>query len=533
MSPPSSRTWSKRFAPTLMSRRRGCCVQGSSKTTRPITHSWCRHSKPDGLPASDSTFRPNTSGQRSVVGFRTAPLSDLLPLVLPHGRERRFRISRRSARAASRRQTRGRALDGHAEPGYEVEGMSGPLRVMGLEGALKSTETESSPAQWPPAGTDFNNPPAGSAGRFLNELEEKVNLQFNLQQPETSNNPHPDPIVSPPLYGRWYAMAEKLDVQQGTGWVNELNRDPRLRTPAGAGTQVIQKEQEKFMQQAWAQLGDLLQTNQKIRQFQLGWMSSFVAIARTCCRSRPTSSSRSRRPCRREFWGARPRSQQQVKESRLPRAAIDPGFSQNRPAERRDHAQGRAARHCTTAARAEPVERRARSRPPQAPPSRRVRSRLTTQRNRSSRRTLPEWLAALLRKASLPVILAGAGALAIVLRLLKGTLGLALGVVAIATLLPVLKSLIARFRAAEALRESFQQKSFKPARRRSHRAASELRADGFPAGDACRHEWRRTRQRRSRQFQSRTEGRVQRLRPVATAACRYRHRSRWTTPSRN
>ena len=30
-------------------------------------------------------------------------------------------------------------------PGYEVEGMSGPLRVMGLEGALKSTEMEPSP----------------------------------------------------------------------------------------------------------------------------------------------------------------------------------------------------------------------------------------------------------------------------------------------------------------------------------------------------------------------------------------------------
>ena len=86
-------------------------------------------------------------------------------------------------------------------------------------------------------------------------------------------------------------MAERLDVQQGAGWVNELNRDPRLRTPAGAGTQVIQKEQEKFMQQAWAQLGDLLQANQKIRQLQLAvdeqrsWR-----IARTCCRSRPISS---------------------------------------------------------------------------------------------------------------------------------------------------------------------------------------------------------------------------------------------------
>ena len=86
---------------------------------------------------------------------------------------------------------------------------------------------------------------------------------------------------------RW---PKRSTCKQGTGWVNELNRDPRLRTPAGAGTQVIQKEQEKFMQQAWAQLGELLQTNQKIRQLQLAWMSTFVTLSQdTCCRSRPTS----------------------------------------------------------------------------------------------------------------------------------------------------------------------------------------------------------------------------------------------------
>ena len=135
-------------------------------------------------------------------------------------------------------------------PGYEVDGMSGAFAVMGLEGALRSPETESSPPQWPPENTDFENPPAGSAGRFLNQLEEKVNLQFAIQQEESSDNPHPDPIISPPLYGKWYAKAEKLEVRNGTGWVNELNRDPRYRTPAGVGAQVIQKGQEKFLQNA-------------------------------------------------------------------------------------------------------------------------------------------------------------------------------------------------------------------------------------------------------------------------------------------
>src|SRR5215813_6114285 len=156
-------------------------------------------------------------------------------------------------------------------PNFEVLGMSPPLDVVGLEGALKSLEMEPFPQQWPPENTEFVNPPEGSAGRFLSELEQKVNMQFLLQQEETDT----DPLISPPLYGRWYAKAEKLDVRQG-GWVNQLNSDPRNRTAAGVGTQAIQKDQERLMQQAWSQLGDLLRANQKIRQLQLGMMSCYI-----------------------------------------------------------------------------------------------------------------------------------------------------------------------------------------------------------------------------------------------------------------
>jgi hypothetical protein len=212
------------------------------------------------------------------------------------------------------------------EPGYKVGGMSGPLRVMGLEGALKSPEMESFPPQWPPADTDFENPPPGSAGSFLNDLEQKVNLQFNLQQEESAGNPHPDPIVSPPLYGKWYAMAERLDAQGGTGWVDELNRDPRTRTSAGAGTQVIQKEQEKFMQQAWAQLGDLLQANQKIRQLQLAVMSSFATYQKNVLPQPPDRFLMFTHAVQPRVLGSPTTIARQVKDSRLPQAALDPAF---------------------------------------------------------------------------------------------------------------------------------------------------------------------------------------------------------------
>ncbi|HET9767744.1 MAG TPA: hypothetical protein VFS60_12895, partial [Thermoanaerobaculia bacterium] len=218
-----------------------------------------------------------------------------------------------------------RAMD-MQEPGYEVGGMSGPLAIVGLEGALKSPETESFPPQWPPAGTDFEDPATGSAGKFLNELEATVNLQFDLQQ-EGVENPHlDDPIVSPPLYGKWYALAEKLEAREGTGWVHELNRDPRYRTPAGAGTEVIQNEQEKFVQQAWAQLGDLLQANQKIRQLQLAWMSSFVTYRKNVLPQPPDQFLTFTHAVQARVLGSPTTIARQVRDSRLPQAALEPAF---------------------------------------------------------------------------------------------------------------------------------------------------------------------------------------------------------------
>src|SRR5262249_31149005 len=144
-----------------------------------------------------------------------------------------------------------------------------------------------------------------------------VNLQFTLQQDESADNPHPDPIVSPPLYGKWYALAERLDVR-GSGWVNELNRDPRLRAPAGAGTEVVQQEQERLMQQAWAQLGDLLQTNQKIRQFQLAWMSTFVSFQRNVVAQPLDQFLTFTHPVHGRVLGSPTTIAHQVKVSRLP-----------------------------------------------------------------------------------------------------------------------------------------------------------------------------------------------------------------------
>ena len=87
-----------------------------------------------------------------------------------------------------------------------------------------------------------------------------------------------DPIITPPLYGRWPALTSRLLYERdGTpiespldrNWVHRLNLDPRFRVAANFGTQIVQKRQEEFMNAAWAQVGDVLRANAKIRAAQL------------------------------------------------------------------------------------------------------------------------------------------------------------------------------------------------------------------------------------------------------------------------
>lgn len=85
-------------------------------------------------------------------------------------------------------------------------------------------------------------------------------------------DPNPDPLITAPLYGRWHALTHRLlknvddsNTANRENWVHELNLDPRFRLPAGFGTQVVQQNQEAYMESAWKQVGDILKANQQIR----------------------------------------------------------------------------------------------------------------------------------------------------------------------------------------------------------------------------------------------------------------------------
>jgi len=84
-----------------------------------------------------------------------------------------------------------------------------------------------------------------------------------------------DPLITPPLYGEWHALQQRLiEDRDGTpletrNWLHDLNLDPRHRASAAFGTRVIQQKQEELMNAAWEQVGDVLEAQRRIRIGQL------------------------------------------------------------------------------------------------------------------------------------------------------------------------------------------------------------------------------------------------------------------------
>ena len=86
----------------------------------------------------------------------------------------------------------------------------------------------------------------------------------------------PDPLITSPLYGRWHALTQRLLTNRdGTpspndaNWVHRLNLDPGFRVPAAFGTGVVQANDEQYMDDAWQQIGDVLEANARIRRLHL------------------------------------------------------------------------------------------------------------------------------------------------------------------------------------------------------------------------------------------------------------------------
>ena len=201
-----------------------------------------------------------------------------------------------------------------------VEGITAPP-VLGLEGALKSPATEST--DWP---KPYPDP-------FQEELAARINLADDYQQA----NPDEDPIVTPPLYGRWHAQIDRLNIEADPGgsgnpsnaankWIHELNLDPRHRTPAGFGTRVVQKNQEVLMNEAWKQIGEVLEANRRIRLTQLAKESSHKIYNKHLKPLKPAQALAFTAPLHARLVNNGQTIFMHISSSTLPQATISPVF---------------------------------------------------------------------------------------------------------------------------------------------------------------------------------------------------------------
>lgn len=147
------------------------------------------------------------------------------------------------------------------KPGNSLlDGLS-PRPSVNVYGALKSTDEGDS--------EDVLNP-FDNSNRFNTQLRNILNLPEDYQE----TNPGADPIITPPIYGKWAALRKKLENTPPSGgdpvhWFDELNLDPAYRAIAGLGANLVREKQEEFMDQAWKQVGDIMEANKKLRSGQM------------------------------------------------------------------------------------------------------------------------------------------------------------------------------------------------------------------------------------------------------------------------
>jgi len=110
-------------------------------------------------------------------------------------------------------------------------------------------------------------------GELLNVSEERLQATAG-----STSNFAGDPVVTPPVYGKWHAGVKIVDPlpddTEGTpitaNWLQHVNLDPRYRAIAGVGSRIVQKNQEEYVRKAWEQLGDIQGVNAYLRELQTG-----------------------------------------------------------------------------------------------------------------------------------------------------------------------------------------------------------------------------------------------------------------------
>ncbi|MGA7050795.1 MAG: hypothetical protein WBZ37_05885, partial [Mycobacterium sp.] len=170
------------------------------------------------------------------------------------------------------------------DPGSNIPAIPGPGNsgVLRLGGALQVPDQDLTADELAQrtAYADWDQP---YPQPFETALAAFIDLpdDYSVQDSNTANagaglTADPDPLITSPLYGRWPSLTQRLLTNQDgtpapntTNWVHRLNLDPGYRVPAAFGTAVVQANVERYMNDAWQQIGDVLAANQLIRRLHL------------------------------------------------------------------------------------------------------------------------------------------------------------------------------------------------------------------------------------------------------------------------
>ena len=140
------------------------------------------------------------------------------------------------------------------EPGFILPPSVSKLATVQVEGALMPLTGSTAPVLW-------SDPVANTFETALADIVNEPGRNLVIA-------PAADPLLAPPLYGRWHA-GRAIVTPGAANWLDELNLDPRWRSAAALGTEVIQQHQEALMASAWEQAATIQPVNQRMRQLQM------------------------------------------------------------------------------------------------------------------------------------------------------------------------------------------------------------------------------------------------------------------------
>jgi hypothetical protein len=182
--------------------------------------------------------------------------------------------------------------------------------VLGLPGALRAPDSTDTP--WVnPERYDFQE----ALGGLVNERSD----------PRADDPNDPDPVVVPPIYGRWHAARKSVNPSQG-GWLNELNLDPRTRVAAGLGTRVVLDQVSQLTASAWKQVQGVIEANARLKQAQMA-REAMKSVHRKHLKNADETDAVILTGAMHSKVTASPRTVRAViAESRLPARALSPTF---------------------------------------------------------------------------------------------------------------------------------------------------------------------------------------------------------------